>query len=598
MLDLMEEKEQSRKEVDLVAGLKIKTVSKPDRVINYWLKEKYIVVCIILFGLIFNISMILGPIYQGKLIDSMVAGDKLTATIKLVIAFISFIVMTQVFRYFKRYYIRRFANSTSATMRLMIYNNIMHKDITQLRQEHTGDLMTKAISDVELCVEGMRKFTTEIFDTGVLMLSYIITLLVYDVKITIYSITFVPIAMFLAKKLKSIIYKYSTSYRKKSSEVTGITYDLIDNAMFYRVNGVDKDNLSKYGDHLIDLQNKAVKANILENSMQPIYNVIAMAGSLIVIYMCGTKVINGVWTIGMFSTYIAIFIAMAGKASKASKLFNSIQKSQISWKRIKPYLSEYKSNQKSGNMNTLMTKVTVHDFSFRYQKDANPIVSNINFEGKQGEIIGITGPIASGKSTLGMALTGMYQYLGSIRIDGKELKDYSEYERSQMIAFLGHKPELLSDTIYNNITLGQQIDITEVLKDVCFDADLNSMPEGYHTVVGNGGIRLSGGQQARIALARALLHKRKIIILDDPFSAVDMQTERIIIEKLREHYKESLIILISHRLAIFKDIDRILIIHNDKEVEVGTHVELMSASSLYSSIYQLQYAEGGVINES
>lgn len=575
-------------------GLKIKTVSKPDRVIHYWLKERYIVVCIILFGLTFNISMILGPIYQGKLIDSMVAGDDLATTIKLVITFVLFIVMTQFFRYFKRFYIRRFANSTSATMRLMIYNNIMHMDMIELRKENTGDLMTRAISDVELCVEGMRKFTTEIFDTGVLMLSYIITLLVYDIKITVYSIMFIPIAMFLAEKLKSIIYKYSTAFRKKSSEVTGITYDLIDNALLYRVNGVDQENLSKYGKQLIDLQNKAVKANILENSMQPIYNIIAMAGSLLVIYLGGTKVINNAWTIGMFSTYITIFIAMAGKASKASKLFNSVQKSQISWKRIKPYLTEYQSNEKSGKSKTFLTEVTVHDLSFSYESVERQIVRNINFHGKQGEIIGITGPIPSGKSTLGIALTGIYPYLGSIQIDGKELKDYSECERSQRIAFLGHKPELLSDTIYNNITLGEQVDITQVLQDVCFDADLKSMPEGYHTIVGNGGIRLSGGQQARIALARALLHKRNIIILDDPFSAVDMQTESMIIENLRENYKESLIILISHRLAIFKDIDRILIMHNDKTVEVGTHEELMTTSSLYSSIYQLQSTEGGV----
>lgn len=580
-----------------MAGLKIKLISKPDQIINYWLKEKNIVVGIVLFGLLFNVLMIIGPIYQGKLIDSMADGGSLAEILRLVTAFILFITIIQTFRYMKRFYIRRFANSTGATMRLIIYNHIMHKDLSELQKENTGDLMTKAISDVELCVEGMRKFTTEIFDTGVLLLSYIITLLVYDSKITIIGILFVPVAILLAEKLKSIIYKYSVAYRKKSSVMTGLTYDLIDNAMLYRVNGIDQINLQKYKKHIADLQEKAVKANILENSMQPIYNIIAMAGSLLVIYLGGMKVINSEWSIGMFSTYITIFIAMAGKASKASKLFNSVQKSQVSWKRIKPYLTEYQIKDKTTAFPMENNGLTVNNLCFNYHDNESPLLSNITFEGMQGEIIGITGPIASGKSALGAVLTGIYPYLGSIKIDGKELREYSEYERSRMISYHGHKPELLSDTIFNNITLGSDQDIKEVLEDVSFEKDLSAMPQGQNTLVGNGGIRLSGGQQARIALARALLNKSKIIILDDPFSAVDMKTEMMIIQRLRENYRNSIIILISHRLAIFKVIDRILLLHGDKTVEYGTHEELMNISPLYSEIYLLQNTEGGENNE-
>jgi ABC-type multidrug transport system fused ATPase/permease subunit len=293
---------------------------------------------------------------------------------------------------------------------------------------------------------------------------------------------------------------------------------------------------------------------------------------------------------------------MASKASKASKLFNSVQKSQISWRRIKTYLKEYIIKDTAVNINRKATSLVVENLSFGY-KDLNTnesaakseetqnIIENISFTGKQGEIIGITGTIASGKSTLGTALLGLYPYSGSIRIDGKELRDYSEYERSQMISYLGHRPQLLSDTIYNNITLGCKQDILPVLRDVCFDVDLSAMPEGQNTLVGNSGIRLSGGQQARIALARTLINKSKIIILDDPFSAVDKTTEGIIINNLKNNYKQSLIILISHRLAIFDQIDRILLLHNDKTAEYGTHSQLMEQSDLYARIYNLQRTE-------
>lgn len=576
-----------------MAELKIKPMKHPDRIINYWKKEKFVVAYIVIFGLTFNISMILSPIYQGKLIDSIVSGGSLSSVIMLAVTFVALIGTIQLLRYFKRFYIRRFANNTSAVMRLMIYNDIMHKSTSELDNESTGNLITRAISDVDLCVEGMRKFTTEVFDTGVLMASYIISMLVYDVKITVFSVLFVPIAMALAEKLKSIIYKYSIDFRKKSSEVAEITYDNIENSMLYRVNGMEAENRAKYDAHLEDLQNKAIKANVLENSMQPIYNVIAMLGIVMVIYLGGAEVINGSWTVGIFSTYFTMFAAMANKASKAAKLFNSVQKSQVSWKRIKPYLTEYESKYTTANINNAETRLEVANLSFCHAEGKESIIENISFEGEQGEIIGITGPIASGKSTLGLALLGLYPYSGSIKIDGKELKDYSEYERSRMISYFGHKPQLLSDTIYNNITLGNNKDISSVLKDVCFDSDLAAMPDGQNTLVGNGGIRLSGGQQARIALARALLNKNKIIVLDDPFSAVDMKTEEKIIENLKSNYRKSLIVLISHRLTIFSRIDRIVLLHNDKTADYGTHNELIAASELYATIFNLQCTEGG-----
>ena len=515
-------------------------------------------------------------------------------------------------------------------MRFMIYNNIMHKSFEELDKENTGDLMTKALSDVDLCVEGMRKFTTELFDTGVLMISYLIAMLAYDVKITLLSCLFIPVAMVLAEKLKTVIYHYTKVYRAKSSVITQLTYDSVDNAMLYRANGLEAQNADKYKVQLLDYQEKAIKADILENTMQPIYNVIAMAGVILVIYLGGQKAMGGGWTVGAFSAYMTMFAALAVKASKAAKLFNSVQKSQISWQRIKPYLSEYQvkkanpdaavqipaegaahpsspesaapqpaSGQKPRPAPQPVSRPTleVTDLSFRYPQAQSAIIENVTFTASQGDMIGVTGAVASGKSTLGLSLLGLYPYLGSIRIDGRELRDYSEFERSGLIAYLGHRPQLLSDTIYNNITLGGGQDISQVLRDVCFDRDLTDMPEGGNTLVGNRGIRLSGGQQSRIALARTLLERKKIIILDDPFAAVDMKTEESIIMNLKNNYRDSLIILISHRLAIFPSVSKILLLHSDKSVEVGTHDDLMKTSALYEAIYNLQSTMGEDLDE-
>lgn len=566
----------------------IKAIKNPDKIKNYWIKEKKSVILLTLFGILYDVGMVARPIYQGKLIDALIAKVNFNNLIKLSLTFIFIIGMVQFFRYLKRYYVRQFANATTATMRFMIYNNILHKEEKELNDENMGSLMTKAISDVDVCVEGMRKSTTEVFDTGVLFITYLVTLLQYDVKITLYACIFIPVAVFIAEKMKKIIFKFTKAYRSQLSQVSDITYDRIDNAILYRLYGREADNRVVYEEELEDFEKKAIVANIWENAMQPIYNVIAMGGIVFVIIMAGEKVYEGSFTVGVFSAYISIFAIMAAKASRIARLFNTIQKSSVSWKRIKSFLKEYKEIDKTRGIISKETKIEIENLYLKYDKSSDYIIKNLNFKARENNIVGITGPIGCGKSTLGRVFLGNINYEGSIKIDNKELRDYSEYERSKIISYMGHDAHLISDTIYNNITMGDDGDISHVLKMVCFDEDLKSMENGIETLVGNGGVRLSGGQQARIALARTLYHKNKILILDDPFSAVDMKTEKNIIDNLRANYGDCLILLISHRLAIFKYLNQIILINEDKTLEYGNHQKLIENSKLYNQLYLLQ----------
>ncbi|MEL7648325.1 MAG: ABC transporter ATP-binding protein [Sedimentibacter sp.] len=573
-----------------MSNINIKPMKEPNKVINYWKKEKFAVLCIVVFGLAYNISMVRGPVYQGRLIDSIAQGSD--ETLRAGANFMAVIAMIQIFRYFKRFYIRRFANRTGAVMRFMIYNNIMNMKKEELDKESAGNLTTRAVSDVELCVEGMRKFTTEVFDTGVMMAAYFVYMLSYDVKLTVSSIIFVPAAMVLAEKLKTVIYRYSTDYRTKSSEVAELTYNAVENAMLYRISGIEEQNRLNYRNELDDLKTKAIQANLLENSMHPIYNAIAMMGIVTVIYFAGLKVIEGIWTIGTFSAYVAMFGDLALKASKAAKLFNSVQKSQISWNRIRTFLTDCREHDDKVWTDNDKISLVVDNLSFSYPGSKEDIIQNICFEAGQGEIVGITGPVACGKSTLGLSFLGLYPYSGSIKINGRELNCMSENERSSIISYMGHNTELMTDTIYNNITLGSTGSIHEVIMDVCFGTDMDEMPKGQDTMVGNRGVRLSGGQQSRLALARTLFNKNSIIILDDPFASVDMKTEERIILNLRTNYKDSLILIISHRLSIFEKTDKVLFMESGKETMVMNHYELLEKSPLYREIYNLQQNAG------
>ncbi|MEG0017229.1 MAG: ABC transporter ATP-binding protein [Hydrogenoanaerobacterium sp.] len=562
-------------------------MKNPQKIISYWKKQWRVVVLIVLTGTVFNASMSFAPVLQGRIIDILLSGGKTAQILRPAAVFVLVVVAVQLLRFLKRYYVRVFANRTGASMRQNVYNKLIHQSAADIADEKTGDLMTKVVSDVDACVEGMRKFTTEIFDTGVLMISYLITLLYYGAWLTFCACAFIPAAMLLAEKLKTVIFKYTKAYRAQLSEVSQLSCENAENAILYRICSADKANLVRYNSALAVLKKKAVLANVLENSMQPVYNIIAMTGVFAIVLLGGKNVAAGLWTVGDFSAYLTIFSALAVKASKAAKLFNSMQKAQVSWQRIKPYLAEVKEESTSAAEPLQPATLCVKSMAFTYPAAEKPTVQRISFSAKSGELIGITGPVASGKSTIGLALLGLYHYSGSICFNTKELSSCTSAEISSYLTYAGHESSLLSDTIYNNISLGTGGDIMPVLRDVCFEEDLAKMPQGVQTPVGASGVRLSGGQQARLALARALYCKSPVLVLDDPFAAVDIKTEERIVSNLKQCCKNRIIILISHRIACFKDADKVLLV-NDGSAVCSTHDELLKTSDIYRNIVAMQ----------
>ena len=208
----------------------------------------------------------------------------------------------------------------------------------------------------------------------------------------------------------------------------------------------------------------------------------------------------------------------------------------------------------------------------------------------RGQIIGVTGPVACGKSTLGKAFLCEQPYGGNIRLDGRELAELSPWERTGLVGYLGHDPELFSGTIRENVLLGDTGDPMDYLRAVCLDGEVAAMTEGLETRVGTGGVRLSGGQAQRLALARTLAHQRPLLILDDPFSALDRATETEIFAHLRRLAADSVVILISHRLYLFPELDQVIWLENG-EARVGTHEELVGNTPDYAAQFDAQREE-------
>lgn len=553
-------------------------------------KLNFFIMCV--SGILYNVVRVYVMIYQGKMIDSLLNGDSYSVLLKLIFMFFSINLFVQTARFLKRLSNRSLAKNLAQNMREIIYNNIIFMNMNEFSSKKIGELMSVAISDVDTVVNGFRKITNEIFDTGILLIATVITMLSYDVKLTIISVIFVPLSMICAYYLKKITLKYTQIYRKQSSKVSGLTFQIVENFLQFKIYSIEDINEKIYEENLEDLRKKAANKTIAKNGLAPIYSIIACIGTIPIIYFGGIKVINGDFSVGDFSAYFAIALSLFLKTAKASVLFSIYAQSKVSYDRILPYLKPKQHISKEECLLNDFTELSVENLSFSYgEKNANNIIENLSFTAKSGQIIGVAGKIASGKSSLIKAFMNLYPYDGSIKVDGTELSSYTKLQSSKIFGFLLHDPQLFSASIEENISFDDKVNVNEVLDDVCFTHDIQNMPDKLETVVGNNGVRLSGGQMARISTARALAKRngisKKIFMLDDPFSALDMKTEEKIIENLRQKYKDSIIIIVSHRLSIFDKIDKV-IFFDENNVTVSTHDKLLESSEFYKNMYSLQ----------
>ena len=227
---------------------------RPNRMLSYFQEEWKILFFVTVSGLIYNLGLLAGPWFEGKMTGKLV--DLLGGTgtfhqmLMLVTAYVVSIGIVQVSRYFKRFYVRRFANNVNRHMKQILYGTLVRKSRLELEAEGTGNILTKAILDVDDCVEGMRKFTTEIFDTGVALLAYACMLLWYDWRLALLCMIFPPISYVIAEKMKVMVQKTGAAYKVQSGALSAATLDRATNAITYRVFGCEEDRKAAYEENL------------------------------------------------------------------------------------------------------------------------------------------------------------------------------------------------------------------------------------------------------------------------------------------------------------------------------------------------------------
>ena len=563
---------------------------RPDRVLSYFRVEWLPLLLVTLSGLVYNIGLLAAPWFEGRLaqcLADILGGSETAAQMALlVLAYIAVTLLVQAARFIKRFYVRRFANNINRRMKGILYANLVRQSRAALEKEGAGELMTKAISDVDDCVEGMRKFTTEVFDTGVALAGYAVMLLVYDWRLAILGLLFTPVSYVCAAGMKKPVQRAGAAYKKAAGALSSATLDRARNAVTYRIYGCEEARMEKYEEALSLSEKTAVRSNVWQSALPPLYLAASEAGTLFILWF-GAKNVLGTgwnhWDIAAFTTFLSCFTKLVVKSSKVAKLFNAVQKAEVSWKRIRPLMKT--PEQLDALQIPAAQDVTLKELAFSYGEE--PVFSGLSLTAHPGDIIGITGPVACGKSTLGRVFLCEAPYQGSVCFGGRELSALTPRQIAATVGYLGHDPELSADTVQNNVLCGSEQDAMPWLAAAALKEEVLAMEKGTETVIGSGGTRLSGGQAQRLALARTLAHPRPVLVLDDPFSALDRSTEDAIFAELQAYARDKVVFLISHRLYHFPQMQQIIFMGGGRTA-VGTHEELMAAVPVYRQLYESQ----------
>ncbi len=527
-----------------------------DKISTYFIENIWIVIPMCITALIFNSMMALIPQLQGRLVDSLYYYSDFNLVVRYATIFVLVVLFVQINRFFKRYLVRVFGNKMTLKMRQVSLTNLLKNDLSYFENNSVGDILNRNFGDIYDITEGIRKMTTEVFDTIVLLLCYLISMFLTDYQASLYSLIFIVLAILIAQFMKVKVYKYTKQYKEYLSINKELTLNKIDNELYYRGFGVSNKYLERYENSISILRKKTMLALLFQSNLQPLYLLVANIGLFPIIYISSIKIINGVYDIGVLQTLIATFLLVSTKASKVGKVFNAYQGFKVSWIRCKNYFND--NSTKFIDFNLSKNELEVNNLTYSYS--GNFKLPEVSFKAKQGEIIGICGKVHTGKSTLLKMLTGLYNYQGEVKLSNIDLRKLA-LDSKQYISYCGSKVELFSDSIKNNIELDRQGDLNKALEVSCLANDLEQLG-GIESKLTHSNSNISGGQQKRLQTARSLYSATNLILLDDPFQSVNINLAIKMIQGLRK-YDSSIVFVSSNNEEILKRTDKIIYLQDD-----------------------------------
>ena len=432
-----------------------------------------------------------------------------------------------------------------------------------------------------------------------LIFEFILVIIILVYKFEIVYTLIVSICLILYSFFTFKITEWRVSIRKKMNQFdSDSNQKAIDGLLNYetvKYFNAEKYEMDRYNFSRKQYQKAAVKTSITLAFLNLGQTIIITTGLMTIMILAMKEVNNGNITLGSFVGLNAIIIQLSVPLNFLGTVYREIRQALVDLEAMFEIFSqkiEIKDKNNAKKLNITNSDIEFNDVHFSYNPD-RLILSNFSLQISKGTQIAIVGKTGSGKSTIARLLFRFYDpQQGDIYIDKQKISDVTLNSLHQNIGVVPQDTVLFNDTILYNLKYGNQNanfdQIQSAAKSACIDDFINSLPNGYNTVVGERGLKLSGGEKQRIGIARTILKDASIMLLDESTSSLDYTTEKKILANLKKDKKNSTMIVISHRLSAITDVDKIIVLNFGKIIEQGTHLELMNAEGEYFKLWQNQ----------
>ena len=482
-------------------------------------------------------------------------------------------------------------------MRKEVYNHLQTLDQSFYKTYKTGDIMARITEDVSKVRNYLGPGLLYGINLVTLFAMTIYAMLKVDVELTIYTLLPLPVLSVSIYYVSNLINKKSTLIQQQLSKLNSTAQEAYSGIRVIK-SYVKEDWFVKYFQTESEVfRQRALSLAGVEAWFQPLMILLIALSTLLVVVVGGQRVYEGSLTAGNIAEFILYVNMLTWPVTAIGWIASVVQEAEASQARINELLDTKPSIT---NTNTdeyeIQGEIEFKNVTFRYPGNDIPALDNVSFCIRKGQKMAILGKTASGKSTIGDLLLRIYDIQsGSILIDGIDIKNHNLSVLRSKIAYVPQDVFLFSDTVASNISFGvPDADDLEIKENAGYAAvadDIIRLPSGYDTLVGERGVSLSGGQKQRISIARALLKKPDILILDDALSAVDTSTEQQIMQYFNESLAGNTVVMITHRANNLLNYDKIIVLDKGKITEEGTHEELITSGGFYASVYEQQLVQ-------
>jgi ATP-binding cassette subfamily B protein len=420
-------------------------------------------------------------------------------------------------------------------------------------------------------------------------------------ELMVWALLPLPLLSIFAYWITGYIHKHSIIIQEQYSRLADQAKETFSSIRLVKAYNKGEEEQLKFDALNQEYKEKKLRLDLIESLFHPGLNFLIGISLIIVIWKGGLMVMAGELTIGNIAEFLIYVAYLIWPVAALGYTTNRFQKSMASWHRIKELFIEFHSKEHDESRELPITngELRLENISFSYPDSDIPIIKNVNMHFPAGKKVAIVGRTGSGKSTLMQLIPRLFEPdEGAIYLDNEPIRDYSIASLRKHLGVVPQDHFLFSETIQENIAFGKkgatEEDVYEAARQAEVLDNILDFDKKFQTILGEKGITLSGGQKQRTAIARALIKKPKILILDDALSAVDTKTEDAILKSLNSTGVETTVIMISHRISTIKDADYIYYLEDGTVKESGTHDELITLKGSYKSMYDKQLIEQGL----